>query len=334
MSVCFADLLQLDFSGERQPRLTLQSWMVLGYKERGTWATERPYVSGETEGKELWKRKLDEGHGPTRVEKGVSGEADTAPCLFAQEGGISEHPARGRSWTLCPKGTTGSAGLQDSYGTASGCDLHHWNKREPSPHIGTWLDPSGLSGISSSRGLPQSWCYIRKGKQECMLTSWCELIKPDKTSKSKYRQCSRPGHRLVLWFDRSLPNICSVKKKTCVCLCNIGEWVRICVCAILLQSHKRAEWLMSPCQHPKGHTACSHWSPVASIAGGRCARCTGCERTCRDLRMLTQWWRVQVCVRLQRKPNILFVKGSLLVFLAEHVILVFASLDKRNEEQQ
>lgn len=193
--------------------------------------------NGRSYEKEDWMKDTD----PQECRK-VSGEVDTAPCLLAQEGGIPEHPARGKSQTLCPEGPRAVLVFRTAMAPLKGV-IYIVKTREPSPHTGTGLD---LSGISSSRSLLWSRCYIQKGKQECMLISWCKLIKSDKTSKSKYRQCSRPGHQLMWWFDRSFPNICSVKKKTHVWLCNIGERVRICVCAVLLQSHKWGEWLMYP----------------------------------------------------------------------------------------
>lgn len=71
---CFpdsADVLQVNFPGERQPRLALQNCLILGDvgEERGTWATEGLYESGEVERNGAMEKKTEWRAWTTRVRR-------------------------------------------------------------------------------------------------------------------------------------------------------------------------------------------------------------------------------------------------------------------------
>lgn len=138
----------------------------------------------------------------------------------------------------------------------------------------------------------------------------CKLFKGDKARESKYKSFYRPGCQLTSCFVSSLPNICSAERKTWVFLCNVCEWVGVFILTLVCLSS--ANKIRSD-QHPLLAAPTAAQPGTGLEQGAPCAQCVkgpvgswGYLSSHKENRC--------VCVWLHRKPNVLFIKGSFLVF--------------------
>lgn len=283
-----ADVLQLNFPGERQPRLGLQNCLVLVEigEERGMWVTEGLYKSGDVERNEA-KKKKTEGHGPQEW-----GELDTAPC----ELGIPNSPARGMRtgvrtpcvwrvvWAVlnsvqlkpCLRMSSKESKQKPTQPTCWNMAGYHWLEWNFTP-------AEAYSGHDPIFG---------KINMNVSLHPKCKLFEGDKAREGKYKSFYRPGCQLTSCFVSSLPSICSAERKTWVFLCNVCEWIGLFIFTLVCLSSInkiRSDYC----------TLLTTWAcwatpqllplqPSQKQGQSNSAQCTVCERICRELRMFMQ----------------------------------------------